>query len=72
MQKLCAVDRLGCASCAAKMERQIARLPGVTACSLNFLTGRLRLEADEQQIDGILKEAGRIIRRIEPDARLRP
>lgn len=72
MEKLCRVDSLGCASCAAKMERQIAKLPGVTGCSLNFLTGRLRLDAEEQHIDSILEEAARIIRRIEPDARLRP
>ncbi len=61
---------LGCASCAAKMERQIARVPGVRSCTVNFMTGKLVLEAEEGQLPLILQEAGRIVQRIEPQASL--
>ena len=64
------LHNLGCASCAAKMERQIARVPGVRHCSVNFMTGKLVLEVKEEQLTQILKEADRIIQRIEPRVRL--
>lgn len=59
---------LGCAACAAKMEKKIAALPGVTACSINFMTARLNIETDEASHAAIMKQAAQIVRRIEPQA----
>ena len=64
------MENLGCASCAAKMERQIARVTGVQSCTVNFMTSKLVLEAEEGQLPLILQEAGRIVQRIEPQASL--
>lgn len=60
--------KLGCAACAAKMERKIAGLPGVSACEISFMTGRISLECEEERREEILEEAQRIVRRIEPGA----
>lgn len=64
------IRNLGCASCAAKMERKICALRGVNSARVNFLTQRLTLEAEDAQVDRILKQAGDIIKSIEPQARL--
>lgn len=62
------IRNLGCAGCAAKMEKKISALPGVSAVRVNFLTQKLTLEAEEQQMDVLAQKAGEIIRTIEPDA----
>lgn len=41
------VQNLGCANCAAKMERKIQSLPQVQAASLTFATKQLRVAADD-------------------------
>lgn len=70
MTKAFQIRNLGCASCAAKMERKIAALPGVNAARVNFMTQKLTLEAEEGQLPGLLQKAEGIIRAIEPEARL--
>lgn len=68
MKKTLRVEGLDCASCAAKMERAISALEGVTACSLSFLTGKLSLEAPEERMEAIGGEISKIVRKIEPGA----
>lgn len=70
MTKAFRIQNLGCASCAAKMEKKIAALPGVSGARVNFMTQRLTLEADEERMGGLMKDAQAIIRSIEPDATL--
>lgn len=64
------IRNLGCASCAAKMERKICALQGVQSARVNFLTQRLTLQAEDSQVSSILQKAGDIIQSIEPQARL--
>ena len=71
MTKAFAIKNLGCASCAAKMERKISALPGVAAARVNFMTQKLTLEAEEGQLPELLQKADGIIRAIEPEASLR-
>lgn len=67
MRKVFKLDDLGCANCAAKMEREISRLDGVSKAQVNFLTSKLTLEADDGRFDEIVDSAAKICRRIEPD-----
>lgn len=66
MKKTYRMKDLDCANCAAKMERAIGKLDGVSAVSVNFMTQKLTLEADEERFEAIVEEARRICRRIEP------
>ncbi len=70
MTKSYRIKGLGCASCAGKMERKIAALPGVTGARVNFLTQKLTLDAREDLFDTLWGQADAIIRTIEKDARL--
>lgn len=67
MKKVFALEDLDCAHCAARMEEGIRKLPGVLDVSVNFLTPKLTLEAEDAAFDKVLKEAVKICRRIEPD-----
>ena len=70
MKKKFALEELDCANCAAKMEAAIKKLPGVQDAAVSFLTQKLTLEADDDKFDEIVKEAAKIIKKIEPDCRI--
>lgn len=67
MKKVFELMDLDCAHCAARMEEGIRKLEGVQDVSVNFLTQRLTLEADDEGFDKILRQAVKLCRKIEPD-----
>jgi len=66
-RKTYAVEHLGCANCAAKMEEKMNRLPGVEAV-LVFTTRQLHITADDP--DALLPQLQAIVSSIEADARI--
>ena len=60
----CEID---CANCAAKVQDAILKTDGVQNASINFMTQKFMLEADDDRFDEILKEAVKTGKRIEPD-----
>lgn len=71
MKKSFRIDNLDCANCAAKMERAISKIDGVDRVSVNFITARLTLEADDARFDDILEQAAAKCRKVEPDCKIR-
>lgn len=67
MKKRFALTDLDCASCAAKMETAIRKIDGVESVSVNFLTQKLSLEADDARFDTIMDQVEAVCRRVEPD-----
>ena len=67
MKKKFKLQDLDCANCAAKMERGISRLEGVTSVSVSFLAQKMVLEAPEEKFAQVLDEAVKVIHRFEPD-----
>ena len=70
MKKTFELEDLDCAHCAAKMEDGIRKLEGVQEVSVNFLTGKLTLAAEDAMFDKVLKQVMKICRKIEPDCRI--
>lgn len=68
MKKRYNLSDVDCANCAAKMEEQIAKLPGVHSASISFMAQKLTLDADEDKLDEILKQAEKIIKSIDEEA----
>ena len=66
MKKTFRLEGLGCASCAAKMERDISKLVGVRSATVNFLTTKLVIEADESEMDRIVEKSRKIVKKLEP------
>ncbi len=71
MKKVCRLDGLGCASCAAKIENAVAKLDGVSAASVNFMTTKMIIEGDDARIDEIMEKATAIVKKVEPDVVVR-
>ena len=67
MKKKFKLDEVDCANCAAKMEEAIKKIDGVQDASVNFLTQKLTLEADDERFDAILDEACKVIAKVESD-----
>lgn len=70
MKKTFKLDELDCANCGAKMETAIKKIDGVKDCTVSFMTQKLTLEADDDKFDGILAQAVKICRKIEPDCEI--
>ena len=70
MKKVFKLQDLDCANCAAKMENAISRLAGVQKVSINFMTQKMTLEAEEADFSRLLDEAEKAIRKVEPDCTL--
>lgn len=66
MKKVYKLQELDCAHCAAKMEQAIGEIPGVEKATVSFMSQRLTIEAEEALLEGILTEAQRRIKKIEP------
>ncbi len=60
----CEVD---CANCAAKLEDAIKKVEGVQDATVNFLTQKLTLVAEESEFDAVLEKVVKEAKRIEPD-----
>ena len=70
MKKVFRLENLDCANCAAKMERAIAKLDGVHAVSVSFLTQRMSVEAEEEGFEELLARIVKICKKVEPDCKI--
>lgn len=70
MKKKFKMEDLDCANCAAKMETLIRKIPGVRDASMNFMTQKLTLDADDACFDAILAEAQRCCDRVDKGCRI--
>lgn len=61
---------LCCANCAAKIEEKIARLDGVESVTVNFLTEKLIMNADESRLPEIKAQIEKIVHKTEPDVEI--
>lgn len=67
MKKSFRLQGLGCANCAAKMEKAINELDGVQEATVNFITTKLVIEGEEEKMPAIIEAAAKIVKKIEPD-----
>lgn len=67
MKKTVILEELDCAHCAGKIESQVKALPGVESCGVNFLTQKMEIQAEVSAMDEILRQAKKIVNKIEPD-----
>ena len=70
MKKVFELEELDCAHCAMKMEEAIRKIDGVASVSINFLSQKLVIEAEEGDFAEILKKAAKEIKKIERNCRI--
>ncbi|MBQ2985108.1 MAG: heavy-metal-associated domain-containing protein [Clostridia bacterium] len=59
------IRNIDCANCAMKMEEAISRIPGVNSARVSFITGRLTIDSDAEDMTCILEQAGEACRKID-------
>ena len=67
MRKTYKLEDLCCANCAAKIQDGIAKIDGMQKASVNFLTQKFTLVAEDDKVEAALEESLRIFKKIEPD-----
>lgn len=67
MRKVYKLEDLCCANCAQKIQDGIEKVDGVEKATVNFLTQKFTLVAEDDKFDAALAESLKIFKRIEPD-----
>ena len=71
MKKVIALQDLDCANCAAKMEAAIRSIDGVHSVSVNFITQKMIIDIDDDNVELLLKEIKSVCKKVEPDCILK-
>ena len=70
MRKSYRLDEIDCANCARKLQEELAKLDGVDAVSVNFMTQKLTLSAADDRFDDVLGRVVALATKIEPDCEI--
>ncbi len=60
------IDGLDCAHCAAKMEKNVSKVKGVKEVSINFLTTKMMLDLEEENLDEIIAGIEAAVKNVDP------
>ena len=69
MKKVYKIE-VDCANCANKMELAISKIKGVDEVKVNFMMQKLTLSANDDIFEEVLKEAQKVIKKVEPDCKI--
>lgn len=67
MKKVYLLEDLDCAHCAEKIEKEVAKLEGVTESKVTFLTQKLTVEVEDAKAGALLGEIKKVVKKFEPD-----
>ncbi len=70
MKAVFKLEGLDCANCAAKIENEVKKIPGVEEASVAFMTQKMTIVADDGRMEGIATEAARIAKKVEGDVQV--
>ncbi len=66
MKKIVKVENLDCANCAAKLERALNRIGGVSV-NINFMAQKMALECEDGRYAALAEEIRAVAARVEPE-----
>ncbi len=67
MKRTFILEDLDCAHCAKKIEEAVAKIEGVSECTVTFLTQKLTYTVDDDRNEAVEKEMRKIVKSTEPD-----
>lgn len=67
MKAVLKLEGLDCANCAAKIENEVQRIPGVEKANVTFMTQKMTIVAPDEDIERIVEEATRLTKKLEGD-----
>ena len=71
MKAVLKLDGLCCANCAAKIERDVQKIKGVSEANVAFITQKMTIEAPEEEMERIVQEATAIAKKVESEVEVR-
>ena len=70
MKKVFKLDEVDCAVCASNMEAGVKKISGVKSAVVSYVTQKLLIECEESDLDRILDEAQKVIKKVDPRCRI--
>ena len=67
MKAVLKLEGLDCANCAAKIENEVQRIPGVEEAPVTFMTQKMTIVAPDDKIEAIVEEATKLTKKLEGD-----
>lgn len=67
MKKVYLLEDLDCAHCAGKIEKEVAKLEGVSESKVTFLTQKLTVEVEDEKATDLIDKIKKIVKKVEPD-----
>lgn len=67
MKAVLKLEGLDCANCAAKIENEVQRIPGVEEATVTFMTQKMTIVAPDDKIETIVKETTKLTKKLEGD-----
>ena len=67
MKKTFRLEGLDCANCAAKIEKKVKAMDGVTDATVSFFAQKLVLEADDGRFDEIARKVAEVVHHTDAD-----
>ena len=70
MKKVFKLDEVDCAVCAQNMENGIKKIKGVENAVVSYVTQKLLIECDENEIESIIDQAQKVIKKVDPRCKI--
>lgn len=70
MKKVFKLDEVDCAVCAQNMENGIKKIEGVKNAAVSYVTQKLLIECEEENLERILDEAQKVMKKVEPGCKI--
>lgn len=67
MKAVLKLEGLDCANCAAKIENEVQRIPGVEEATVTFMTQKMTIVSPDDKIEAIVEEATKLTKKLEGD-----
>ena len=67
MKAVLKLEGLDCANCAAKIENDVQKIPGVEEATVTFMTQKMTIVAPDDKIEAIVEEATKLTKKLEGD-----
>lgn len=61
------IEGLDCANCANELEENIKKIEEVNSVSISFMTQRMIIETNTNDIDSLIQKVKELIKKSEPD-----
>ena len=63
MEKIIKMSDIDCANCAAKIEREVSKIEGVSAASVNFMSQKIVIDTENEKFDAAMEDIKKIAKK---------